>query len=279
VDLAVRTGTPTIFIPGNHDWDFSGPDGWASVRRQEAFVEARGAGLVSFLPDEGCPGPVRREVGEQVRLVLLDTEWWLRSGDKPRHPSSNCAADSPEEVIEALGLALDDPGDRQVVVVGHHPLMTAGPHGGNFGFRNHLFPLVDWKGWLWVPLPAIGSIYPIARRRGISEQDMSGGLNRAMRVAIEGALVENPPLAWVSGHVHGLEALDGGDLARILLVSGAGIYGHVSPIAALEQTLYAGSHSGYAKMEFEASGRVRVSILAVDGEGNRHEVWASFLEE
>ena len=280
VDVAVRTATPTIFIPGNHDWDFSGADGWDAVRRQERFVEDTGAGWVSFVPDGGCPGPVVRDLESGVRLVLLDTEWWLRDTGKPVHPTSSCATDSEREIVDGLTDAIRGADGRQVLVVGHHPLLTGGPHGGHFGLRGHVFPLRDWKGWLWVPLPVIGSIYPIARKRGISEQDLSGSRNASMRAVLDSTLAESPALAYVSGHVHGLEVMDGRPGARVLVASGAGAFGHLSPMGLREETLFvAKGKSGYVKIELERSGRARLSVLTVDGEARRVEAWAAFLQE
>ena len=279
VDVAVATRTPTVFVPGNHDWDSSGPEGWEAIRRAEVFIQARSRGLAAQLPDSGCPGPATRDLGGSARVVLLDTEWWLRSRAKPTHPSSSCPADSEQEVQEFLAQAIDPPDGRPVVVAGHHPLVTAGPYGGHFGLRHHLFPLVDWKSWLWVPLPLIGSLYPLARLLGVSEQDTSGGRNRAMRTAIGEAFSRNPPLAYASGHVHTLQVLDGGEEARILVTSGAGIYEHLDPIGIIDPTLFlAKGRSGYAKLEFERDGRARLSIIAVDEDGGRSEVYAAFVD-
>jgi hypothetical protein len=196
------------------------------------------------------------------------------------HPSSSCPADSESEVLALLGAALGPPDGRPVVVAGHHPLLTAGAYGGHFGLRQHLFPLVDWKPWLWLPLPMIGSLYPIARQQGITEQDASGRLNKVMRESLGGAFAENPPLVYFSGHVHALQVLDGGPLAEVLVTSGTGIFGHVSSVGTLPETLFlAEGASGYARLQFERGGRVRLSIVRVDREAGRMEVYATFLDE
>ena len=93
-------------------------------------------------------------------------------------PTSSCPEDSEAEVVDALRAAIEGAGERRVVVVGHHPLASGGIHGGNFGWRDHIFPLRAKRSWLWIPLPGIGSAYPIARRRGVSDQDLSGRLER-----------------------------------------------------------------------------------------------------
>ena len=285
LEVGTRTQTTTFFLPGNHDWDFSGADGWGAVRRQEEFVEGAGGGWVQFLPDGGCPGPALRDVGDRLRLVVLDTEWWLRGpgvggvATKPVHPDSSCPADAPEEVLAALGDAVQSAGERAVVVAGHHPLATGSPHGGYFRLREHVFPLRDWKSWAWIPLPFVGSVYPLARRRGITEQDLSGGMNRAMRSALDSVLAVHRPLAYVSGHVHGLEVLDGGAGAGLLIVSGAGYYGHVSPLRWTDATRFiAPGRNGYVKLAWERDGRVRLAVITVDRAAGRAEAYSALVE-
>src|SRR2546425_850663 len=75
--------------------------------------------------------PAVVDVGKVVRLVALDTQWWLHNGPKPEDPASSCPEDSDREVIDSLHAALASGGGRAVVVLGHHPLATGGPHGGH----------------------------------------------------------------------------------------------------------------------------------------------------
>ncbi len=269
-------GARGIFIPGNHDWEQEKPGGWEAVRRQQRRVDERGAPLVAHLPKDGCPGPEVMDVGARLRLVFLDTQWWLQPGPKPMDPTSTCAADSPEEVLGALRHALETAGDRHVVVLAHHPLRSGGPHGGHFTFRQHVFPLTDAKKWLWLPLPGIGSIYPVARGKGKSPQDHANKVNRRMREAFEGVLREQPPLVWASGHEHVQEVLTGTS-ARTLLVSGGGIYGHESPVRPVEGTRYASSHAGYMRLDVLRDGRVRLGVEIVDKKGAGREAHAEWL--
>jgi hypothetical protein len=74
--------------------------------------------------------------------------------------------------------------------------------------------------------------------------------------------------------------LDGGPLAKVLVTSGAGVYGHVSSLGTIPETLFlAEGASGYARLHIERGGRVRLSIVQVDREAGRREVYATFLDE
>jgi len=277
LDAVRGSGARTLFLPGNHDWENGGSGGWDAIVRQEEYVVRHGDEGVGWVPGGGCPGPVVEDVASRVRLVALDTQWWLHSGPRPLHPSSSCPVDSEPEVVEALRQAIATAGERRVVVAAHHPLETGGPHGGHFGWRGHLFPLTALQSWLWLPLPGIGSLYPIARRSGITDQDLSGSKNRHMRDAIEGVFAERPPLVFAAGHEHSLQVLEG-EPVPWLLVSGAGYFDHLSPVSWTEQTRFAAEASGFMRLDVGRSGRTRLGVFVVDASGRSREAFAQDLE-
>ncbi len=278
VDVVRLAGVRAIFVPGNHDWAAEKPAGWDAIRREVARVDSRGAPKVEMLPKGGCPGPVVEDTGSRLRLVLLDTQWWLHSHAKPQPPISGCAQDTEDAVLAALHAALQTAGARQVVVAAHHPLASGGPHGGYFSFRQHLFPLTDRNKKLWIPLPLIGSLYPFARLRGASRQDLTNEHNRQMVEALEGVFREHPPLVYAAGHEHALQVLEGAS-ARHLLVSGAGIYNHESAVRKIDGTRFASSRAGFMKLEIEGGGRVRLSVLEVNERGDAVEAYAAWLTD
>ncbi len=277
VGVIRTTGARGIFLPGNHDWDRQGPGGWDAIRRQQRFLAALGDSRFALLPGGGCPGPVVVDLTGVVRLVALDTEWWLHDGPKPTDPTSACPADSGGEVVDSLRGALRTAGRRAVVVVAHHPLESGGPHGGHFGWRDHVFPLREVKSWLWIPLPLIGSLYPIARENGISSEDAPSTAYRRMRAAFDSAFAGARPLIYAAGHDHALQVITGTS-ARYELVSGAGIFGHLDRVTALDSTRFARSASGFMRVEFLRDGRARLGVTVVDRSGSSAEAFALWLE-
>jgi hypothetical protein len=277
IEAARASGAPAIFVPGNHDWADRG-SGWEGIRRQGAFVAEHGGGRITMEPPGGCPGPVVRDLGERLRVVAVDTEWWLYRGAKPVDPTSSCPADSEQEVLEALGNAIRSAGDRRVVVVAHHPLASGGTHGGNFTWSDHLFPLRARHPWLWIPLPGVGSGYPMARQRGVSNQDMSGTLNRKMREALAGVFTKHPPLVYAAGHEHNLQVLKGKD-TPYLLVSGAGAFGHLTRVHDTRATLFARTASGFMRIDVDKDGEARLAVVVVPGRGAQPvEAFAKVLD-
>jgi hypothetical protein len=274
--LAIRKGSAQgILVPGNHDWDRQGRDGWNAIRRQDTLVRKFGGDDVRLLPKDGCPGPEVVDVSAHVRIIAVDSEWWVHNDVKPYGADSPCATRTYDEVTDSLAGALRDKGDRHAIVVNHHPLRSGGEHGGSFTLGDHIFPLRNLESWLWIPLPLIGSLYPFLRTMGISNQDISGTKYQAMRREFEKVFAKHPPLAIASGHDHDLQVIRGGRRevthAAYQLVSGAGILGHASLVRSIEGSLFEREAAGFMRLDFTTDGRVRLSVTTVVPEGERPE--------
>jgi hypothetical protein len=141
---------------------------------------------------------------------------------------------------------------------------------------DHLFPLTNLKSWAWLPLPFIGSIYPLVRGNGLSVQDIPNGRNRQVRAAMEAVFRRYPVLVYAAGHDHSLQVISGSS-ARWLVVSGAGGYGHAGHVAWVDSTRYAASLSGYVRLDATKAGRVRLGVLTVDREAVAREAYSAWI--
>lgn len=332
IEVGTETKVKTYFVPGNHDWTYMGPAGWDGIKRQGDFIEAHSGGFVQMLPRNGCPGPEVVDVGRQVRIVLLDTQWWVHEFSKPRDSTSHCPTYTEQQVLDSLRGALrsaaredsakqalpeakdsvaqaadsakkEEPREavrdsleqakkavtdsleeardtlvnRHVIVAGHHPIESGGQHGGYFGWQRHLFPLRRLASWLWIPLPGIGSIEPIARREGGTNQDLAGPLYARMIQGFEQVFAEFEPLVYASGHDHDMQVLKG-ENANTLLVTGTGIFGHVSPVDFRPNTRWAAAVSGFMRLDVLRDGKVRLGVITVNVLGETDEVFSMYLE-
>jgi hypothetical protein len=272
----VKTASATgFFVMGNHDWAKYGKEGWEAVRRQEALVDSAGGGAVSARPGGGCPGPSVLDFG-RLRLVLLDTQWWLHKGPKPSS-NSTCPTDTESEVVDSLRSALATAGGRLVVVAAHHPLVSGGVHGGHFGWKDHLFPLRNIAAWLWIPLPLLGSLYPAIRSSGISRQDMGSPTYQRLIRAFRRAFVDHPPTLYAAGHEHNLQVIRR-RVVPLEVVSGGGIYGHHGRASTIRGSLLARGASGFARLDVARTGPARLAVLEVDRAGRSHEVFSTWVE-
>ncbi|HET7274955.1 MAG TPA: metallophosphoesterase [Longimicrobiaceae bacterium] len=261
IDVLLSTGVEGIFVPGNHDWDAGSPNGWQAVLREQEFVEDYGGDNVTYLPGGGCPGPKVVDVAESVRIIALDTQWWLHDGPKPRGPVSECQFDTEEEVVDGIKTALEAAGNRVTIVVAHHPMVSGGEHGGYF----------DWPAYLFPP-------YLLARRLGwFAPQDVGSVQYMNMIRHFQDAFRENPPTLFAGGHEHNLQIL-AGNVVKYHLVSGAGIYGHLTPVRVIPATYYAREESGFMRLSVRKDGWARLAVMVVDGTGEAREDYSIWLE-
>jgi hypothetical protein len=264
LEVLRRSGARGFFVPGNHDWENGGDAGWEAMQRATRFVAARGALVV---PPGGCPGPVSLPLGARAELVFVDTQWWLHAGPRPLGDDSACAARNEAGVAAALTATLRDAGDRHTIVMGHHPLVSGGPHGARFGWQQHLFPLREAHPLAWVPLPIVGSIWPLLREAGGNDQDVAGPAYRRMKEAFEAAFATAPPLVFAAGHDHGLQLIRG-TTARFHIVSGAGSAANLTWVHPIADTLFARAAApGWARLDFDANGGVEATFRTVDETG------------
>ena len=214
VEAAIRSGAETLFLAGNHDHHSGGVP---ALRRQAELIESYENPSVRLLPEPGCPGPEVMDVGESLRLILLDSQWWIAENKQADTPES-CTNRTPEDIVAAVRVALETAGSRHAVVLAHHPLATHGAHGGFFSWREHLFPLVRWKSWMWLPIPVLSSAYVGVRVWGGYSQDLGGSQYKEMTAQLSAAYAGNPPLFHAAGHEHSLQVLEGSFNAQWHLV-------------------------------------------------------------
>jgi hypothetical protein len=269
-------GVHGLFIPGNHDWASGKSEGYSALLAQEKFINDALAGEQHFLPSGGSPGPVALElptVNPVVRLIVLDTQWWLHQHEKPEK--------SPETVIAELIALLDT--ELPVIVVGHHPLQSYGPHGGYFDWKSHFFAARVLKKWLWIPTPILGSAYPYARRHLYKlDQDIGsapydnlvGQLNRAFDTR-KSLRQGTPLLIYASGHEHSLQVLKG-DSVDYLLVSGAAASRKVTEVMSGENTLFAHQHTGFIAVDFFGDGKILLRVVEPEGKSVLFHRWLTF---
>jgi hypothetical protein len=195
-------------------------------------------------------------------LILLDREGWI--GDKRRATTpQSCASRTADEVIAAVHGALTTAGSRHTVVRAQLPLATHGAHGGFFSWREHLFPLVRWKSWLWVPIPILSSGYVGVRKWGGYAQDLGGSQYQEMITRLSQAYQDNPPLFHAGGHDHALQVLQGSLNAQWHLVSGAGTVKRPDEVGKGNDTIFVSPEAGYLRVDLLRDGRVRLGVTEV----------------
>ncbi len=213
-----------------------------------------------FFPSNGCPGPIEIPIDKNIILVILDTQYFLQKGDKPGR-SSSCGAKTSEEAFIQLHDILQRNIHKKVIVASHHPIHTKGMHGGVATAKDHLFPLTKLNPSLWIPLPIIGSIFPLYRQIIGSLQDQANLQHKSMINTINELLVTHKNLVHVSGHEHALQLLS--DDGVNYVVSGAGAKQNTT-VKQKEPSLFAGNYHGYGYLDYYDNGEVWLTFESPD---------------
>ena len=91
---------------------------------------------------------------------------------------------------------------------------------GYFPIKQHVFPFTDMNPKLWIPLPVLGSIYPIARGVFGSPEDLRYPAYANMIANMEKIAMQHQNIIFAGGHEHTLQLIK--DSSYYYIVSGAG---------------------------------------------------------
>ncbi len=259
IHLINGTKARAIMIPGNHDWANGAIQGFENVVRQQQYVDNAGNERMSYFPKNGCPGPVEIKLSKDVLLIAMDSQWWLHIHDKPGI-ESDCESKTEEEVIDQLKDIINKNYDKLIILATHHPFKSNGPHGGYYTWKQHIFPFTDLNKKLYIPLPFIGSIYPITRSVFGSHQDISHPKYANMINKIMSAVKTHPNVIMVAGHEHNLQYIK--DSNYNYIVSGSGCKeNRVSPSKKAE---FGKQALGFATLEVYKNKSVDLSFFTLD---------------
>ncbi len=254
LQLIKRFKGRSIIIPGNHDWQSSGKNGVEYLLEMQDYVDTNLGKENVFLPRNGCPGPVEYVVSDELVILILDTQYLLHPYSK--RDGSDCGAVSTVEVINQLRDLINDHSDKNIIVAAHHPMYSNGPHGGKFSARSHLFPFSDANRKLVIPLPVLGSIYPLYRKAFGLRQDISHPKYQVIRNEIVDILESSDNIIYVNGHEHALQYIMKDSIHYITSGSGS----KSGYVRGGKGSQFASEVKGFAKIGYAKNGEVTLSF-------------------
>ncbi len=247
-----------FFLPGNHDWGRGRKYGNESVQNEELFIEEYFENKNVFLPGKGCPGPEEIELTPNITLIIFDSQWWFQESKFPGE-NGNCGIQNKNEVFIKIEDALRRNRNKKIVFATHHPLYSAGKHGGHFPASYLLFPLLELENWLYLPLP--GFIYVGYRKYLGNIQDLAHPDYKELRKKLLKDFNNYPNLIYAAGHEHNLQYFQKNGLHHI--ISGAGSKSSYV-LTNNKNADFACQCSGFNKLLFYSNGDVVTEFISVD---------------
>jgi len=256
----------TYFIPGNHDWNKHKKGGRKAIKRQEEYISSYDEDQknVKFYPKNACGDPEVVKVNKDLVYVFLDTQWWLQDWSKEKKMNRKCDIKSRADLLKRIEEIFVNYKNDDLVVFLHHPIKSNGKHGGKFNLKHHLFPLTELNSNLWIPLPIIGSLYPIHRNVTGSKQDITNIHNQNLLQGIDKIAKKwHVNAVFASGHDHGMQYFDGGRIKYV--ISGGGSRNDFTQRGG--SAAYARDARGFAKINFYENREAWLEMYTVQGMG------------
>ncbi len=247
-----------LFIPGNHDWY---TEGLIGLEREENYIKNALKQKNPFLPENGCPIDVV-EIGDDVVIITLDTEWYLTNWDKRPDMNNKCEIKSRDKFLLELEDAITDYRDRTTVIAMHHPSTSYGPHGGQYSLRKQFYPKE-----LPFPIPVLGTFINVLRRTsGASIEDLNNKRYNELMNRVTTLAQYSERVIFTSGHEHTLQYIVENNTPQI--VSGSGAKEGTTRL--LNGSQFNTGKMGYATLEVYTDGSSRVRFYGV-GEDEKEE--------
>ena len=222
IELGAGLAVRMVFVPGNHDWSDSGPDGVRAVVREAQFVTMHRSSAL-FLPKPSCPGPEAITLPGDFRVVGLDTQWWLHIYEKPKDSTSGCESFNDISVSNRLSKEIEAAGG-DVIIATHHPMVS----------------------------------YADRHQKG-GPQTMQGTLYAHLKEVLGAVFNRRSPRICIAGHDHGLQVITQSHGCRTVLVSGA--LSNTTPIGTGEGLQFASSHRGIMRIDRIRDRSLVVSVI------------------
>jgi predicted phosphodiesterase len=248
------------FIPGNHDWDAQGPKGLKTLKHEETYIEnylqkntnCANKTATTFLPVDGLPGPATIMLNEKLRLIIIDTQWFLH-GFKKNHIGS--VKETKRIFYARLDslLAYSKKDNEQVIITAHHPMYTNGQHSRS---RQPLRFLINCT-----PLQILGW----TGLNRLLSQDIAQPKYKRMRNKILSSINKYDNIIYASGHDHNLQYFKEG--ADNYIVSGSG--SKLSPLQKkkkFDSVFQDDKTTGFFEIQYSPDGRHSTIVYRVGEE-------------
>ncbi|MFT4667034.1 MAG: hypothetical protein ACI9VN_002634 [Patescibacteria group bacterium] len=249
-----------VFIPGDREWDNGGKRGLKKVKALERYLESKlGKGKVIY-PQGGCLGPEVIDIGDKLRIVAVNTQWFVEEEIGPEEEDADCGLLNETEFWFEIEDLMGDSENRNVVIAGHHPVLSYGQYAGYKLGKQHLWP------------PIVGTFIAsyhqgVGGKKDLTQKNLKHYSSRA-----QGLIQRYPGCIFVSGHEHDTQLLYEDGTYHI----NSGAIAEGRPVGRGEQTIYRQKKAGFAKLVFENDGSVVMNAYEIS---NRKDIKSTYVKE
>ena len=244
-----------FFIPGERDWDNAGESGWTKVKRLENFLEKELGSKRVLIPTKGCPGPMVIDLGTDIRIIFVNTQWFQHEYLKPGE-ADDCKFFNENEFYDEIDDYMEEVPDRNIIIAAHHPVYSYGQSAGYRSVRRHFFPFTDINDNFYFPLPVLGTFYAGYRQNVGGKKDLTNAAMKEFSKRIKRILKQYKNVIYVSAHELDLQAL----LANGNFHINSGAMEKARAVANGRETIFKKNKRGFIKLEYFTDGAVGMKV-------------------
>jgi len=245
-----------ILLPGDRDWNNGNRGGEKSLENLEEqvrdYIKDNDYERSKWAVKDGCPGPKVYDKYETLAIIAISTQWWNHDYDKPRPSDGLCKAITQENLSEELEDAVEDNLDKNVLIVGHHPIYSLGNYGGYFSVIDH-----------FKPFPILGSFLKafhtnIGGKKDLVNENLAGYISN-----MDNLLYFHNNIIYASSHERN-QQINRRD-RNVLINSGAPA--DADYVTKNESSLLSRSESGIISIDYFEDGKVNSNFLKLTKDG------------
>jgi len=258
IDLIKKFKGKTYFLPGDMEWQKNDQVG---VNQIEKWIQTRVFGKDNFIPDDGCPGPEVEILSDNLALIALDSRWFIENWNTTAEHNESCEIRDREQfLLEIVNEIKRYYGKYNIIIALHHPVFSSGYRGGFTSVKDHIFPFKINNGTLPIPLPVVGSLISLFRKKIPARQDILHPDYQVLAKYIDNLNRNYPGLIVVSAHENNLQLHR--DKTQHYVVSGS--LTSKAPATLADSTLFSYGGKGVSMLNIYEDGEVEVEFIKPD---------------
>ncbi|MES2592072.1 MAG: metallophosphoesterase [Bacteroidota bacterium] len=245
------------FIPGNHDWQQQKRNGLSVLAAEQKYVKeyiknkttVANKNELTFLPENGLPGPETVLLNGKQRLIFLDTQWFLHFYKKNKIQTKKHTKELFYSRLDSL-LNLAKQNGERVLITAHHPMYTNGNHCGK---KQPLRFLVNRTPF---------QLFGLLGLNRLLSQDLSQPRYAKLRKRLLESFNKYDNIIYAAGHDHNLQCFK--ECANGFIVSGAGSkITHFHKKKKFNSLFQDDTKTGFIKIEYPTDGIRKVIVYRV----------------
>jgi len=246
-----NSATQILFLPGDREWDNAKKEGLKKVKELEDYIKKEGGDRHHFLTEDGCPGPDVLDIGKSLRIVALNTHWFVHDHKRPEEQDTDCDLLNESEMWEELEDLLQPDGERNLIIAAHHPAISYGQYAGYKQARRHFLA------------PIVGSFIAGYHQNVGNSKDLANEGMAAFSGRMEDLLERFHGVIYTSGHEYDIQVNANEDNYHI----NSGALRKGRPSARGEFHQYRQKDRGLVQLRFFKDGEVDLLVYDSGEEG------------